>query len=403
MRSKRRVPRGTYVSHIIQPQEGERFICDYCNRSYKRKAILLSHMKSNHLNRNTECIICGRGYRNKSSYNRHMKKVHSIWQTMNLGIPLNTHVLNGKPLLPINESRAFPSLRNLVFKENINFGKHLVTSEHVSMGEVVIEARPFARIEYWTSTEDKCFECNEITKKAFITCPHCPNVRFCSEKCSLSQLHKTKCQAIFSCDDCYIVRLTVEIMRTAIQSAPNMTAFLEFCGGILFEGKKSITCIPPFSTYGEIIQLKCKPIKKNVVDIANRARNLIMKLPELQKYKNRGVLNIMFNLALRHAASIETNCFCEATQMQSASLVRCCILDAASRINHSCSPNVNFSFIEEHGVVIFVANQPIQKGKQIFISYLKNDLREKKTERRQKYLRRHWNFICRCRRCKERS
>ena len=63
-----------------------------------------------------------------------------------------------------------------------------------------------------------------------------------------------------------------------------------------------------------------------------------------------------------------------------------------AKLNHSCSPNVYFTFNKTNGCMYLTAKIKIKKGEEIFDSYLEN----KKIKNHKKYLEEHYGFSCDC-------
>lgn len=72
------------------------------------------------------------------------------------------------------------------------------------------------------------------------------------------------------------------------------------------------------------------------------------------------------------------------------------IHDFMSFFNHSCAPNAFYSIIGNYGYCLTV--RPIQKGEQVFINYLGDQVEGTKADR-QRILKDEWNIDCVCERC----
>lgn len=67
-------------------------------------------------------------------------------------------------------------------------------------------------------------------------------------------------------------------------------------------------------------------------------------------------------------------------------------LPKIAKLNHSCVPNVRFSFNKNNGCMYVFANRNIVKGEEIYDSYLENkDIKNHKI-----YLQEHYGFNCKC-------
>lgn len=77
-----------------------------------------------------------------------------------------------------------------------------------------------------------------------------------------------------------------------------------------------------------------------------------------------------------------------------------CIGQTASRINHSCIPNVQFSYSETQNLMLFHAIKPIPRGKEILSTY--DSVYEDRAHRQRKQLM-YYGFKCECEACEPRN
>lgn len=117
-------------------------------------------------------------------------------------------------------------------------------------GKVIITSSAFASVECFSSVNSCCFHCGKPQNSKFLQCPHCINTFFCSKRCSLSKIHSSKCNKMFTRNDSFIVRLAVETIEKAFEKAEDTDTFIEFIKGVLFRKIKHKNCRPPYSTYG---------------------------------------------------------------------------------------------------------------------------------------------------------
>lgn len=68
---------------------------------------------------------------------------------------------------------------------------------------------------------------------------------------------------------------------------------------------------------------------------------------------------------------------------------------------HSCFPNV--ALVTSDQSIIAVTIRPIQENQELTVSYLSDDLLDSVTFMRRGILQEHFNFRCKCERCKNRS
>ncbi|KAG0642281.1 hypothetical protein HOY80DRAFT_1134622 [Tuber brumale] len=75
------------------------------------------------------------------------------------------------------------------------------------------------------------------------------------------------------------------------------------------------------------------------------------------------------------------------------------VFEAMSRINHSCIPNVELEWSEEHGLMGLFATRDLAAGDEAFRSYFEERYGHRLVDVRQEYLKGGWAFECGCRRC----
>lgn len=365
MGSKKNVSRGKYSLKIIQPKN---FKCWKCDKAYKRKAILLHHIHSKHLGYKVHCPMCKRTFISVSACGRHLKSVHNITDSSKFKLKLEKDSTATSTVttndLNFNGHKSFPYMANVLsFDKNEQFGKHITAKCDIDVGNVVMTTSAFASIEYLSSVGSSCFECGRAQYDNTIQCPHCINLWFCSAKCCLSRVHHSKCKKIFDQNDCRIVRLVTELIEIALGTAEDIQIFMDFSRGILFANKKSEDCVPQYSRYGEILQLKGY-FKEEHQSIARRVVKCITLLPKFSSLNSQEFQRTIFHLAHRHATTIELNAFCEEFSCKKGVSYLFSLYDVLSRFNHSCEPNIKH-IIDDDNVLNCKVVRPILKGEQV--------------------------------------
>lgn len=420
MGSIKGVRRGKYTVRTLNPS-GEVY-CFKCNKCFKRKAILRHHIRTKHLNFLVRCPVCANGFVSTYVCKRHLKNVHHIASYSQFDLTLKkdnkrrsktkstietqqtsqkaTEISPSLKKLSFKGNTAFESMRNVLsLEENQKFGKHLVAKCDIDIGQVVIASSAFASIEYLSSNSSCCFHCGQDRGTNFIQCLHCINLYFCSKRCSLNQIHRSKCNTVFNRSDCYTTRLVCEIITVAFKTIPNIEILLDYCKGLLFFNKSSQNCQPPYSIYGEMLQLKGH-IEERHYAIAQRVVACVLQLPEFEspEFSLPQIRRLLFSLAYRHATTIRHNSFSEESVITKGGIsTSFAIYDIASRINHSCSPNLEH-VIDDNNMTHCVTIRPIKKGEQVFINYVIGMDFETNEERRE-YIKLNWDFFCECEKC----
>lgn len=99
-----------------------------------------------------------------------------------------------------------------------------------------------------------------------------------------------------------------------------------------------------------------------------------------------------------YASIYYSNCYnCDGYRSNGGS----CIGLYASRINHSCIPNVQFSFDEENNLMLFHATKAIAAGKEILSNYDQTIFETSKKRQRLQNL--HYGFLCTCEACEPKT
>lgn len=268
----------------------------------------------------------------------------------------------------------------------------------------MVATPPFADINFCSSVDQRCFHCGKEKNRNFFECPYCIDTWFCSQKCRNSnEDHASICDDTFNREDCYIIRLATEIIRSAFQRAQNIDAFVDFCCGVLFSHKKSRNCLPPFSTYGEILQLKGGDGAN--VEKAHRVVKCLRTLPEIRPYLKSNTTEhdfrrICFHLAISHIEIVPLNAFSDVLSSTKNSIQHSVkIYDSLSRINHSCDPNLD-TILDDDGTMFCIVRRPIRVGEQLFIDYL-GGAHNSSVAKRKKKIQNIWKFNCNCNKCNE--
>jgi hypothetical protein len=75
--------------------------------------------------------------------------------------------------------------------------------------------------------------------------------------------------------------------------------------------------------------------------------------------------------------------------------------ELASRFNHSCLPNAQFSYHEETNEMRFHAIRDIPRGKEVFTNYFKNQFKAAAKRNGEQMM--HYGFMCRCDACEPKT
>lgn len=129
------------------------------------------HLMEKLLARELECMI---------------KKMTPTFDPENLFDP---HLRNMKPFVKPNLGR----------QENTTFGRHIVTTQLINPGDIVIVEDSFVCMPKLNIRASRCWHCMSEKVMYLIPCTHCSHVMFCSEECSKAahlQYHFMECPII---------------------------------------------------------------------------------------------------------------------------------------------------------------------------------------------------------------
>lgn len=238
-------------------------------------AILKNHFFSKHLGHKVLCPICNKKFISNSVKNRHLREVHGIANHKKLKNSGNEFG-NKLETQAFQTNQSFPTIVDAFqVKNSITFGKQLVAKEDITVGNTVMVSTAFASVEYLLCIRDSsCFQCGKRAVAAKeIRCPHCINVRFCSWKCSLSRVHRIKCNQMFNQDDCKTVRLVLEIIDKASKFFPDVTVFLDFCAHVVLNLFCSMSMPMPMFTISNLNEFQA-------VKFFNKRNGKFEEMPE---------------------------------------------------------------------------------------------------------------------------
>lgn len=326
--------------------------------------------------------------------NEMMSKLQKLQTDCQNQIKSNTesHVFDEqKSQLKLQVNEQIPCLTDaLAIANNHQFGRHLIATRDIAVGEYVLMEESFASVD--RNTGQKCYTCLAEAKN-FIPCPKCADVIFCDEKCmNANAVHKLDCNTLFHQMESkvrFIIR-TILVAVTAFQSVEDLMAFV---ADTIDSDDLPQTVHSIQSKYQLYLKLKRFALNKNTpLNVYNVFRS-IMTIPSLAElFDSQKKQRFLAHLLLHHLAVNVNNGF-ENHATTSISVLICLL-------NHSCAPNLHNYAIGSRKFCIAI--RPVKKGEQLFISYLGGHSNQP-TEKRQCQLKKSWNFECKCDRCEPRS
>ncbi|XP_055295210.1 SET and MYND domain-containing protein 4-like [Sitodiplosis mosellana] len=301
------------------------------------------------------------------------------------------------PTLSYEANENHPCLANVIdIKYNREFGRHLVATANIPIGRTVLVTKSFATI-VTAEKQAYCHTCQKI-KMNFIPCKNCSDVMFCDEDCAnKDNLHKMECQTCYHQIDDTRLKLVVQTILVAIDMLPNIESLITFVDEVTRDkGCDTIpktSCDAP-SKYGIFLTLIPTFKEKNMIWLAYQAFTCINLMPKVkQMFDTEAKQRFLMHLVLQHTIVIPKNAFNTEVEDQYTTYD---IYDVLSIANHSCSPNLD---CYNSGKIDYCETvRPIEKGDQLFISYLGGEVLESTSQRR-KYLKKNWGFDCKCDKC----
>uniref|UniRef100_A0A182VAL0 SET domain-containing protein n=1 Tax=Anopheles merus TaxID=30066 RepID=A0A182VAL0_ANOME len=112
---------------------------------------------------------------------------------------------SGHPALKLSYEAHFnvPQLVKCVeLRQNRQFGRHLVTTQHLKAGDVLLIEKPYANLLCDTERYKRCAFCQNEDTFTLIPCEGCTVTMYCSEECrdkAHKQYHRYECGVLRDC------------------------------------------------------------------------------------------------------------------------------------------------------------------------------------------------------------
>lgn len=297
----------------------------------------------------------------------------------------------------------------LELKQSKEFGRHLIARQDIATGQTVLIETDFVSVKCVNDTDvsadadangnvdemefvwDTCFQ----SKMNFIACDRCPDAVFCSIDCMTSNsIHNWVC-GTFSPELHYKIQFQMQAILLACSTFPSTKELMEFVDSVRAEDAEKIpaSLLDAKSKYHFFLKLQ----KSNKFHAANisQAKKIYEHLAMLPKvnalFDSMAKRRFLMHLIFHHLLVIRTNGIISGRPWSVMS-----VFNVLSMLNHSCAPNLYHPRQGKQQYCVTI--RPIQKGQQLFISYLSpNDWST--MEQRQQKLKYSWGFDCICERC----
>lgn len=291
-------------------------------------------------------------------------------------------------------------VKGLEIGSDRKFGRYVRATKEFLADEVICAAEPFASVVEGGHHHSYCLTCHKIAT-IFMPCNTCRAVFFCGIDCKTkNQSHQFECQTNFhrvKYSDLKI-KCAIQMVFEALAIFDTVKEFRSFVNGVV-EGDRGV--IPSksddkLSKLRLILTLQMDNYE-GLTNDTNKAFNIIMKFPKIVSLFNLHGRRLFLQTLLAHfLAVIMRNAFGSTLRVGKFQLKSLSIHDAFSFFNHSCLPNVT-TVIGDSNVLLGVLSQNIQRGDQLFVSYMRFDSEPRSVRRRM--LRKGWHFHCNCIRC----
>lgn len=314
----------------------------------------------------------------------------------------------------------------LEIKYNDIYGRHVVATRDISIGEFVVTEKPYSIVLDKEYIRNHCFNCLNVSW-ASIPCDYCTHAMYCSEQCKSEdwkKSHDLECNIFpILSDVCSTPQLISLSIRMAIQATREFNNFedlrnelneVDQCDDLRIKGF-NYNKIFESDKYRSVYSLETHVDKRGTEYLLNAsitaafvvyllATRTTMFGPNLKNDLSALVMNkdvaLVGGLIMKHLLIIPVNCHCfDEEYMFQARGIGCMVLPFHSLINHSCDPNIVRicrNFTEALSYVI----RPISKGEQIYDNYGQYYPMMPKEER-QANLVKDYFLECNCQPCKE--
>ncbi|XP_044253606.1 SET and MYND domain-containing protein 4-like [Tribolium madens] len=310
-----------------------------------------------------------------------------------------------EPLPTIRKSRKNPQIqcaKNCVeIKHNETFGRHVVATRDINIGEVICIEKPYASILCdFAPSYQHCHHCLELCYNP-IPCEKCSQAWYCTDDCreeARNMYHSYECLIL---KDVFAITKPRELLalRVAIL-AKNDYKNLDFSGldGDVYRSDR----------YQEIHNLMTgedgRPVDKlfEMAVMAACMFHLLQKTDFFNEPQSDILENNFKEVLLHQMQIIDLNklvIYEDLYSQRNESRLKICgdgLYSFCSLFNHSCFFNVDY--VHYGATIVLRAIHSIKKGEQCFISYGAEFGDATKYER-QSFLKKHYFFECKCEAC----
>ncbi|KAL7017896.1 hypothetical protein ACKWTF_010560 [Chironomus riparius] len=321
--------------------------------------------------------------------------------------------------LSYNANPRLPFVVNcLELRQNDAFGRYIVTTQDLNVGDILAIEEPHFKIIKSDSRYDSCPEMNKFQRCSvclkdnlmdLIPCSYCISTMFCSEECkdyAMKSYHNYECAIIEILLKTGIMQMAMRVFFQALNmfdgSVEDLQDFLNKCNNSSF----SVYSFDFSSSKEEVVAkhylLSAYCLARNDKMSINESPEKLFKLhPQLSDMwqVHSEFIKRFFSTILKLGDS-NFHGICgwsiQKYMNQEPQMIGVGCYPFISLINHSCAPNVHRMYAE--GKMFIMVERPIKKGEQLFDCYRTTFFTQPKAER-QMILYEDYSFQCQCEAC----
>ncbi|XP_058791698.1 uncharacterized protein LOC131664532 [Phymastichus coffea] len=338
----------------------------------------------------------------------------------------------GKKIKFANELPSFepnveaPSASEAVaIKYNEKWGRHIVATRHIEAGEILVRENSYYS---FIDPSEMWLFCSFCTKPSWslMPCKGCIFDVYCSDKCQLEankKYHKFECPILpFLCqkdDDHKFLSYHVRFMLIAVNNTGSINQLKEeliaahkstdprkkgFMEDDIFHSDaiRSYLSFPAKTEECDYVdRLFGSSICYAVYHLATKT-DFFGKKYDITPLEMMSEPNMFFFAALMFRQIVSYN----SLKLQyyhpkgTAFSMGITLHPFCSFFNNSCKSNADYIFTEDNEIIVY-ANQPIDKGSQIFINYYQHDILLVPKDKRNSDYNTFMKFTCKCVPCIE--
>ncbi len=326
------------------------------------------------------------------------------------------------PSLSHSQNEAYPNASsNVKIEYNKKKGRHMVATDDVKIGEVLVAESPFASVLLEDFRQSHCYHC--FQRVTIVTpCCQCTSVIYCSKEC-----HKEAWDTYHQWECRYFEAMRSEALAMGGQLAFRMLVkhrlptLLEYLRNRkntgnedktpgLSDGKnKDGMYLSDYNSVYNLVSHSAQRGPSSKFDFSVLAA-LLMKiikasgfLQQEENFDQPENVGLLGGALIHHLEVIQCNALC-ITEMQrpgnfespKPANLGVGVFPTAAMVNHECDPGADYVYYDNRMIIRAIRN--INKGMEVACSYgplyYKTHLQP-----RRRYLKENYSFHCECEAC----